>query len=317
MQNWLSLDWGTTSFRLRLIENDVILAEVSDFPGIALVNQNFNQSWPPLAVSEREYFFLDVIFQAVEKLAQKSGKALSSLPIVSSGMISSSIGLLELEYAPFPINLDKPDLKYFMRSGDKNLQNELLIISGNSTDNDVMRGEETMLIGSWEIKKKNGVLVFPGTHCKHVFLENGIAGDFKTFMTGEVFSLFSDNSILSNSVKASDFRKYKKFFLEGVADSRLGEMLNLVFHVRTKQLFKKLNPEENYQYLSGLIIGSEVKNLTAETIMLICGGSLENQYKAAIEFVLPDAEHIKIDATQALIMGQKKIAEEIDFPGKN
>ncbi len=64
-----------------------------------------------------------------------------------------------------------------------------------------MRGEETQLIGCLKSGKQDGFFIFPGTHSKHVEVEDGMVKDFKTYMTGEFFELLSQKSILLNSVE--------------------------------------------------------------------------------------------------------------------
>ncbi len=307
MKHWLSLDWGTSSFRLKLIStNDQsILLENTDLVGIAEMHRNIEQTWPPLSGEERQKFFLATLKKAISQLEKSAGFSLKNTAIIASGMITSTLGMSNLPYVDFPVDLKKPQIERYFLAPTASFEFPLLLISGGKTPTDVMRGEETLLIGAYHLLAKDGLLIFPGTHSKHVWIENGVARDFKTYMTGEIFEILSKHSILSASIHPSKFEKYRTAFLKGVEDAQKTEFTQVIFGVRTKQLFEQLTKEENFQYLSGLCIGAELQNMQSNTLMLICGGKLEAQYKAAIELLYPDAAHIKVNETKALLAGQQ------------
>ncbi len=94
--------------------------------------------------------------------------------------------------------------------------------------------------------------------------EENQAVDFKTYMTGEFFSLLSKNSILSNNVEESDDSLEGddlKNFEEGVENSLKHNLLHTSFLARTNGLFNRNTKKENYYCLSGLLIGTELKDL--------------------------------------------------------
>ena len=103
----------------------------------------------------------------------------------------------------------------------------------------------------------------PGTHSKHVIVKNGMITDFKTYMTGELFDLLSTKSILAGSLEKENpaAEKINTLFENGVEQGASGNILHDIFHIRTNRLFNKLSPEENYYYLSGLLIGTELKDI--------------------------------------------------------
>jgi 2-dehydro-3-deoxygalactonokinase len=303
-EQFLSCDWGTSSFRLRLIDvkNNSVLTEIRTSDGIA----DIFQSWKQRNESEddRKAFYLNYLFQQAEKI-KASRELANGLPIVISGMISSSIGMIELPYKEIPFKSDGSDLILYHESYN---QHPLFIISGVSSDDEVMRGEETMLVGCETSNSNEDLFIFPGTHSKHILVSNGIAKNFKTYMTGEVFHLLCNKSILSASVKEiaqMDSDHFKKGVIEGSSSN----LLNSIFHVRTNQLFKKVTAEENYHYLSGLLIGYELKAITEKklsAITLVCSGNLKELYLSALETV--DLKNMQcVNADEALINGQCKI----------
>jgi 2-dehydro-3-deoxygalactonokinase len=116
-------------------------------------------------------------------------------------MASSTIGMADLPYKDIPFSTDGSDLKLHTIPASVSFKHSVTLISGVRTEDDVMRGEETKLIGCTVgvSNKNNHLFIFPGTHPKHVHVKNDKATAFKTYMTGEFFDLLSTKSILSVS----------------------------------------------------------------------------------------------------------------------
>lgn len=290
----LSCDWGTSSFRLRLVnvtDHDVV-GEVTSPNGIGAVYNAWREA-SQLDHVPRERYYRTIISMQVKALTQQTGMELAGVPIVVSGMASSSIGMDELPYARLPFALDGAHLGMRHYEGDPGLPHEVTLISGVRSDHDVMRGEETQLIGlgaAMDLSGRDAIFIFPGTHSKHMFVRDGRLIDFKTFMTGEVFNLMANQSILKDSIEhyhQSEFNEEAAAaFRLGIRESGSGNILNALFTVRTNQLFDLLSKRENGMFLSGLLIGYEIRDLTRETSahLVLCGGNnLYQLYKTAIE----------------------------------
>ncbi len=288
----LSCDWGTSSFRLRLVnvkDHDVV-GEVTSSDGIGTVYNAWREVEGHVA---RGDYYRSVIAVQITALSKQTGINLSRVPIVLSGMASSTIGMEALPYAGLPFALDGAHLgmKHYEELPD--FPHEITLISGVRSDHDVMRGEETQLIGlgaAMDLSGRDAIFIFPGTHSKHMFVRDGRLIDFKTFMTGEVFNLMANQSILKDSIdhyRQPDFdAEAAGAFRSGIRESGTGNILNALFTVRTNQLFDLLNKRENGMFLSGLLIGYEIRDLTKETSahLVLCGGNnLYQLYKAAIE----------------------------------
>ena len=114
-----------------------------------------------------------------------------------------------------------------------------------------MRGEETQVVGIAEeyINMDKALIIIPGTHSKHIYCDEGIITNFKTFMTGEVFNSFTENTILSSSVNYVEFNdKYKTSFINGVNQIKEGSsLINAAFKIRTNDLFKKMSKNLLYK----------------------------------------------------------------------
>jgi 2-dehydro-3-deoxygalactonokinase len=156
------------------------------------------------------------------------------------------------------------------------------------------------------------LIIFPGTHSKHAVINNGELVDFRTYMTGEVFDLLATKSILSRSVSRTDIGKYDEAFRKGVNEGVEGEMLNSIFHTRTRQLLGGVGGEENYHYLSGLLIGNELKGLKSykKNVLLVCSNNLGELYKTALEIITGKKPGYR-DADKMLVQGHSQLARQL------
>jgi 2-dehydro-3-deoxygalactonokinase len=293
----LSCDWGTSNFRLRLInvEDERIIHEVVDGKGIADMYNEWLQT--NQHEEQRLRFYRCYLRSIIDKNFPGEVK---QLPIIISGMASSSIGMKELDYGALPFQLSVNNLKTLTIKADDDCTHDVLLVAGLKTANDVMRGEESMLPGC-KIHTNEALVIFPGTHSKHVMVNDNAAVDFKTYITGEMFNVLSTQTVLSSSVmKNNNFNK--QAFVQGVQEASVDNLLNTSFHVRTNHLFKKYGTSDNYHFLSGLVIGAELKELydTSLPVYLVCNENLLQQYLTAMEIV-KIRQVIHIDADEALI----------------
>ena len=314
MEKFISCDWGTSAFRLRLVEADTqnILAQIKTQQGIAAT----------LAASKNEQnanqfsFYLTILSDGIAMLEKQYGKTLTNIPVVVSGMASSSIGMMELPYKKTPFKADGSDLLVKNIVSTLHFKHQILMISGVCSATDVMRGEETILAGSNAAKDdRESIFIFPGTHSKHVIVTNGIAADFKTYMTGEIFDLLVNKSILSASLQKAEGSYENEmdfYFNKGVLDGAAGNLLCNIFQVRVHQLFHQLDKKQNYHYLSGLLIGAELKDIPAKKyaiVHLISSDELVQQYVKALHATgITDVQYQQADA--ALVYGQSVICKQ-------
>lgn len=310
MNKFISCDWGTSSLRLRLADIDTqeVLAEYTSQQGIVATNALWKNS-----SLERFLFYRSVLSQGIKKLSMQCGYNLFNVVVVVSGMASSSIGIKELEYKMLPVNANGIDFSVHTIDPESDFQHKLIIISGLKSSKDVMRGEETIIAGC-DIKSmdEEQIFILPGTHSKHISIKNGIITGVKTFMTGELFDLLSTKSILSASVETGNLPAecINPHFQRAVNEGASGNLLNSIFHIRTNQLFNISQPRENYYYLSGLLIGSELKDLMQNhynSITLVSDTKFENPYIQALHYLAMRENIHYIDANKALVRGQSII----------
>ncbi len=312
MEKFISCDWGTSSLRLRLTDagTQTVLAEVKSQDGIAAIYA----LWKNDNNIERISFYLSILSGHITTLATQYGQSLAGLTVVLSGMASSSIGMLELPYKEMPFNKDGSDFLVDAIPPSLHFSNRLLIVSGVRSATDVMRGEETMLAGcNTDVQAEEVLFIFPGTHSKHVTVKNGIVQNFKTYMTGEIFDLLANKSILSASVQKNSFLQANEMaFKKGVMESYNSNFLSTLFHVRTNQLFDQLDTMSNYYFLSGLLIGAELKDIPEKKyagIQLVSSEIFLPLYTMALETVEVTGMQCH-DADAALIKGQSLIFKQ-------
>jgi 2-dehydro-3-deoxygalactonokinase len=320
MDKFISCDWGTSTLRLRLVDSTAaaILAETTSEEGIATVFERWKEiekekQSEKEEQEERLAFYRSILSDQIVKLGGQAGRDLAGIPVIISGMASSNIGMIELPYKHAPFDLNVKGLNVKLDFAQAGFDHPIMLVSGVRTAKDVVRGEETQLTGCVNDNEKGERLfIFPGTHSKHVLVQNGRLADIRTYITGEFFGLLSKKSILANSVRKSMFRpeQYQKQFEEGVSDGVKTNLLHSAFWVRTNDLFNKLSKEENYHYLNGLVIANELKELVNRNlpITIVAGKPMLGYYSLALEkigMLLVDT----LDATEAVVAGHRKIYE--------
>lgn len=246
-------------------------------------------------------------------LSIQCGYNMDDIALVISGMASSGIGMMELEYKTIPVSINGNDLFVRTIEPENDFKHRMIIISGVKSSDDVMRGEETIVAGC-KIKKTayEQLFILPGTHSKHIIVKNGMITDFKTYMTGELFDLLFTKSILAGSLKKENLttKKVNTSFGNGIEQGASGNILHDIFRIRTNRLFNKLSAEENYYYLSGLLIGTELKNILHNNytnVTLVSDEKFLPLYLEALYILKINKNVHCIAADKALIKGQSAI----------
>jgi 2-dehydro-3-deoxygalactonokinase len=267
-------------------------------------------------------FYLERVLEKVKNMEKSLSMSLNHTPLVLSGMASSSLGMANLPYGELPFHTNGKGIPTVVY--DQGLDHPVLLISGIRSDDDVMRGEESQLIGVMEgIQDKKGkkVFLFPGTHSKHIKVMDELVIGFNTYMTGEFFELLAKRSILSGSVEEDpyfDLDENVAFFKKGVLQATQTNLLNASFGVRTNDLFEKLSKKQNHHFLSGLLIGTELKELQnqdSSEIYLCCSSNLRSRYETGLAALGIEGVHLfpgpYID--KAVVLGQLQIYKQIQL----
>jgi 2-dehydro-3-deoxygalactonokinase len=266
----VAVDWGTSSFRLWLMSADgTVLAEHRSHEGMNEV----------ATVASRP--FLKAIFASCPRQ--------SGLPVVICGMAGSRQGWVEAGYLDTPADVAAIGENATRIPGTSR---EIIIIPGLSVrslnEPDVMRGEETQLLGACLEMPAGGRYCMPGTHSKWVTMKGSVVTGFESFMTGELFSVVTGKTILAHSTGGEgpvDARD--PAFASGVRDGWTRPELTThhLFSIRAGQLLHDTGADENRARLSGLLIGAELAGAGlrgGEEIALVASGPLQRLYHAAM-----------------------------------
>jgi len=167
---------------------------------------------------------------------------------------------------------------------------------------DVMRGEETQVFGALDLLGlASAVLVLPGTHSKWVHAVDGRIERFATFMTGECYALLRQHSILARMMPAADAELDAPAFEQGVRHAlRSGTLLHAAFSARTLALFERLASAALPSYLSGLVIGEELRaqDLSGTPGVVVIGAeALTRRYELALATLGVTAMRVGSQAT--------------------
>lgn len=285
---FISCDWGTSRLRLRYVDTAgmQIRAEVFSNEGIARV---YN-SWQALeGKTDRISHFMGVIARELEKLEKIAGRSTKGVPLLCSGMGSSSIGIRELPYAGLPFGLDGSTATV-ATINTENLSNPVFLISGVKSEDDIMRGEETELLGMARLIREmpsEYTVLLPGTHSKHIRVKKGEIIEFQTYMTGEIFDLLKTHSTLKYSVGEPGKPDWDNF-RQGLQKSRVQPLLKNLFQVRVNEMLKGLSKKQNHDFLSGLLIGAELQPFVLQntgTIVLMGNDAIRPYYRQALEYL--------------------------------
>ena len=185
-------------------------------------------------------------------------------PRIACGMIGSRQGWVEAPYVECPASLTALADRLVQAP-----QGALTIVPGAITRDaagvpDVMRGEETQLLGAVGTDEPAVLAVLPGTHSKWARVEHGRIVDFTTFMTGELYAVLIDHSMLGRIAGHEPGRLSRDAFSRGVARGLAdGELAHDLFGARTLALAGELASEHVADWLSGLLIGREVRSAHA------------------------------------------------------
>jgi len=264
----IAVDWGTSSFRAYQLGADGgILDRRAAARGILTVEAGG--------------------FAGV--LAEEIGAWFDREPgsVFMSGMIGSRQGWTEVPYLACPVDLAA--IARACGTVDWDRGRQAFIVPGVSCRDphgvpDVMRGEETQILGAIEELGADAVVCLPGTHSKYVRVSDRRIMDFTTHMTGEVFGVLWRHSILGR-LSSTDAIDDEAAFDAGVDRSAEGQgLLHHLFGVRTRGLFREIPGPGLASYLSGLLIGHEIRAAHPRAPVAVIGAAdLTRLYCRAFE----------------------------------
>lgn len=280
---FIAIDWGTSNRRDYLIEDGRLLGQSRDDRGI-------------IEMDGRGYE------DALAAIRARHG----DWPVLIAGMAGSNRGWHEAPYVDAP-------------AGAEDIARRLLWIEPGRTaivpgvawrdpqSPNVMRGEEVQLLGAVAagLAPPDGLLAQPGTHNKWVEMTDGAIGRFSTAMTGELFALLRDHSILSRQL-GGDVTPGAAFE-EGVRDAAAHPLIATLFGARASMLLGYRAEADLAAYVSGLLIGADVAAAGVEgrDAYILSDETLGDLYTAAVT-ALGGTPH-PVDTLAAFVAGMALI----------
>lgn len=297
MPAFAAVDWGTSSFRAWLMSA----------AGDALAESRGGEGMLHCIGTG----FAPVLRDHLARLG-----APQELPVLICGMAGARQGWTEAPYLNTPTRLDALHEGVIRVDAPGDIRILPGIAQARAGGPDVMRGEETQLLGVTE-PDFSGLVCIPGTHSKWVKIERGEIVEFSTYMTGELFSVLSQHSILAHAVETAgpapaDCLPFRESVAAAMA-SPAGLTASL-FRLRAAQLLGFGQRADGAARLSGLLIGTEIgdalhRHGPPSSVRLIGAGAVGLLYEAAL--AAQDVQVTEIDAEQASRLGLSKAAAKI------
>lgn len=292
------IDWGTSSFRIWGVDQigDVLFENKAPL-GMSKLNP-----------SDYESLLENVLLEF---------EVPKNIPVLICGMAGAAQGWQEAKYIDLPTrleNLSSHAIKVQTQTRDVRILPGLA--QRSSLEPDVMRGEETLLLGALAKGYSYESYCMPGTHSKWVQVANGEVQAFKTFMTGELFAILGEHSTLSHFIDGQDGALGNHPGFESAVKeiaSKPDLLINTLFSIRSGSLLFS-NEDAGFfkARLSGLLIGAELSAMKtdhANKIGLIGRGETLKHYSSAMGFLGMGFDII--DSHALAVSGLKSAADEL------
>jgi len=306
---FLSCDWGTSHFRLRLVERDTlcVLDEIKTDQGVGSIARG-------VAPEQRQARLAEIFTDRAMEIIGRSNA--SPETCIISGMASSNIGWYQLPYVKAPIRLEPAALGTYsftsLLTDGRTLQ--IILVSGVCTGDDIMRGEETELLGLLgsmpELQTASAIVVLPGTHSKHARLERGVLTGFTTYMTGELYANLRDMPTLKASL-AGTAPFDESEFLAGVDCVAKAGLMSAFFKTRTRFVLDPQAKPSSPSFLSGLLIGAELADIEqaeGQDTLVCCSAALIRPYSLAAKRLGASLRFVSSEIiSKALILAHSRI----------
>ncbi len=269
--DWIAIDWGTSNLRGWAMGQGGILAEASSDQGMGKLSRDG---------------FEPALLDMIGDWLPDAGAA--PITVLACGMVGARTGWMEAPYRAVPCTpLDGGQV---IKVPARDPRISVYIAPGlmQAKPADVMRGEETQIAGALALNPNfDGAICLPGTHSKWAQISAGEVVSFQTFMTGEMFALLSQQSVLRLGMAGDGWDDAA--FDAGVADgmARPDRLTANLFRLRAEGLLAGLGADAARARLSGMLIGAELAAAKpywlGMNVALIGSASLSKSYARALQ----------------------------------
>lgn len=244
---WIAVDWGTSSLRIWVIGVD----------GSILQTISADQGMSKLAPNQYEGILLELCGAWLQTD--------SATTVIVCGMAGSREGWQQAPYMEAPLAVATNEQPIFVPTVDPRLSVYITPGLMQMDPAEVMRGEETQVKGLLShYPNFDGIVLLPGTHSKWVVVAHKRIETFSTYMTGELFAILSEHSVLRQALDSNEWSQND--FDSGLmqAFERPVDLTTRLFHLRAESLLRKTRPERLKARLSGELIGMELASICAK-----------------------------------------------------
>ncbi len=313
MKKIVTIDAGTSNLRIRIVENRKIIFERKENYGVKIGKEKFESE----------------LYKLLKECIKENKMIKEDIEcIIASGMITSALGLKEIEHLHVPVSLEKfskniVKVKFF--------EFEIYLITGIKVEKkyfkeehlksiDVIRGEEVEVFGILEEIKidEPALVILPGSHNKFIEVNNGNIMDLLTTMSGEIYDVMTKYTILKTSVDEKFADKIEKKYL--TLGNKIGKKYGInqgSFMLRGLDLSEKLTTNEKSNYLLGLVLSEDISSLEKNRYLkkykkiIIAGGNIiaKGLFELLLEMKLDNDIQMIISSELATI-GALKIWEQ-------
>ncbi|MCL6417383.1 2-dehydro-3-deoxygalactonokinase [Aestuariirhabdus sp. Z084] len=265
------IDWGTSNFRAYLLDAAT---------GQCLDQRESNQG---LMALQRDQFAGYCLSQV------EQWREAGAVPLYLSGMVGSARGWLEAPQPDLPLGFAElaqqaiaiPELHNgWILPGAKQV---------TDTHVDIMRGEEIQALGALTLaNQQSAYCCLPGTHSKWVQLQQQRITGFTTLMTGELYQAVRDHTLPGEPARQHAPFDARAFALGLQRVNDHGGLLHALFETRSRSLYADLSDSQAVSYLSGVLIGEEVRAMGSQhpdlsDLLLVCSPNLREPYTQALQ----------------------------------
>ena len=292
---WIAVDWGTTNLRAFAMGRDGIVAQATSDDGMGRLDRDG---------------FEPALLRLIDPWLTE-GRVTE---VIACGMVGSRQGWHEAPYRAVPCTPLDPATLVTAPTRDGRIRVRLVPGLKQVQPADVMRGEETQIAGVLALRQGfDGVVCLPGTHSKWAHLSAGEVVSFQTFLTGEMFALLSQASVLRHGLQGDGWDEAA--FDAAVSDAlsrpeRIGARL---FSIRAEGLIAGLAAASARARLSGLLIGMELAAARpywlGQAVVIVGSEAISASYARALKGLGVEARVVKGgDAVLAgLLMTRAKV----------
>ena len=280
---WIAADWGTTHMRAWAIgEEDKVLAFRESNEGMKDLQQNE---------------FEPVLLRLIESWLDNT----KITTVMSCGMVGAKQGWVETPYLKTPcVPIDNNQLTT-ANTLDKRIIVHLVPGVMQNHPADIMRGEETQIAGFINKNQDfNGVVCLPGTHSKWVNINGGQITSFKTFMTGELFGVITNHTLIRHSTSIKGW--IQESFEDGIHEgfNNPGLIASNLFSLRAESIVNNLGRDQARSTLSGLLLGVELNGTQIywknNDVTLIGSELLSNNYNQGLKVLGGQSQSFSLEA---------------------